>query len=89
MAYLAQQETTAHVVGVEGIRKALEEFVQEHSDLNITPTLDNDTADDKNDSSSNRNSSGTMTTTMMITDRTFERFSGDKISLLVSRFLFM
>ena len=37
MAYLATQETTAHVVGVDGIRKALDEFAQEHADLNIQP----------------------------------------------------
>lgn len=37
MAYLSAQETTAHVVGVDGIRKALDEFAQEHADLKIQP----------------------------------------------------
>jgi len=35
MAYLATQETTAHVVGVDGIRKALDDFSKEHSELKI------------------------------------------------------
>ena len=35
MHYIATQETTAHVVGVDGIRKALDEFAEEHPDLEI------------------------------------------------------
>ena len=40
MAYLAQQETTAQVVGVDGVQKALKEFAQEHPDLEIQPVDD-------------------------------------------------
>lgn len=37
MAYLAQQDNTAQVVGVDGIRKALDEFAKEHPDLKVQP----------------------------------------------------
>jgi SAM-dependent methyltransferase len=38
MAYLAlQEETTAHVVGVDGISIALEEFAKDHPQLEIKP----------------------------------------------------
>ncbi|CAB9508001.1 Thiopurine S-methyltransferase [Seminavis robusta] len=35
MAYLASQETTAEVVGVDGVLKALESFVEDHPELKI------------------------------------------------------
>jgi len=35
MAYLAKKETTDEVVGVDGIRRALEEFSKSHPDLNM------------------------------------------------------
>lgn len=37
MAYLASQETTAEVVGIDGIQKALDEFAKEHPDLQVQP----------------------------------------------------
>lgn len=43
MAYLATQETTAQVVGVDGIRKALMDFAKENSHLEIQSHHDNST----------------------------------------------
>jgi thiopurine S-methyltransferase len=37
LAYLASQPNVAEVVGLDGIRKALEEFSNEHPSLNIQP----------------------------------------------------
>jgi thiopurine S-methyltransferase len=37
LAYLAGHESTAQVVGLDGVRKALDEFCQEHEDLGIKP----------------------------------------------------
>lgn len=37
MAYLANHNSVHHVVGIEGIRKALEEYSEEHPDLEIAP----------------------------------------------------
>lgn len=39
MAYLARQETTAEVVGNDGIRKALDEFADMHKEFNIVAEL--------------------------------------------------
>lgn len=36
MAYLADHEGVSEVYGVDGVRKALEEFSDEHSDLKMT-----------------------------------------------------
>lgn len=50
MAYLATQETTEQVVGIDGIEKALIEYAQEQSTLNIqkiTSTDDNDNNNNK------------------------------------------
>lgn len=62
MAFLASQETTAQVVGVDGIRKALDEFAEEHTELSIQPDEEKST------------------------DATFDRLSGNKISLLKGDF---
>jgi SAM-dependent methyltransferase len=43
MAYLAGKTDVTQVVGVDGVQKALDEFVQEHSDLNIHPVSTVDT----------------------------------------------
>jgi len=46
LAYLANHEGVSEVYGVDGVRKALEEFSDEHSDLNLT-WEDTDTAFEK------------------------------------------
>jgi len=48
MAYLATREMTAHVVGVDGIRIALDEFAAEHKDLQIGPKTDQVTSANEN-----------------------------------------
>ena len=79
MAYLASSSSSSsssslsssvqlEVVGLEGIRVALEEFIQEHPNLNIKPIITtNNNANDEN--SNHRN-------------KKLEQFVGDNITLL-------
>jgi thiopurine S-methyltransferase len=72
MAYLVP--LSAEVVGVEGIRIALDEFAQDHPDLKVVlveqESPSNGGAADQDDDNDNDNDDG------------FERWKGDKITLL-------
>jgi thiopurine S-methyltransferase len=72
MVYLTQKRPVSEVIGIDGIPKAIEEFIQEHPDLNIVVPETQDQVT-------------TMTTTT--TDITsIKKYKGDKISLYVGDF---
>lgn len=74
MAYLASMPSSSslsssvqiEVVGLEGIRVALEEFIQEHPNLNIKPIITTNNNDENNNHRNDK----------------LERFVGDNITLL-------
>jgi len=75
MAFFATQPNVAHVVGIDGVRKALDEFAEEHSALEIKQQEQDDTEGE--------------TTTATTTTTHFERFVGKKITLLKGDFFDM
>jgi len=94
VAYLAALSTSTdtaatnvHVVGLEGIRVALEEFMDEHPQLGIRKVVVEDDAQEQpptsttGDEKSTVPTMATSTTTTTSPASSWERFEGDNVSL--------
>lgn len=73
MNFLAKHDGVQEVVGCDGIRKALLDFVQENSHLNIREVI-SDKGEEEQETNGNHD--------LIASSEPFEKFVGDKITLL-------